>query len=88
MLQINIASDEHRETKRGRRYVAGGCSNTHLDGVSLHYFPFKKEPAMVSKWDPFVRLKRKCPEGTGPNSGRCVIKRSDGSISSFTCEIS
>jgi hypothetical protein len=72
-----MASDEHRETKRGRRCVEGGCSNTHLDGVSLHYFPFKKEPELVSKWTAFVRLKRKWPEGPTKHSSRCELHFDD-----------
>ncbi|XP_062593731.1 uncharacterized protein LOC134255235 [Saccostrea cucullata] len=72
-----MSSDTHSETKRGRRCVAGGCSSTHLDGVSLHYFPFKKEPHLVPKWTAFVRLKRKWPEGPTRYSSLCELHFDD-----------
>ena len=40
-----------------KRCVMGGCSNSHLDGVSIHQFP--KDPKLAAKWDRFVRLTRK-----------------------------
>ncbi|XP_062569765.1 uncharacterized protein LOC134231811 [Saccostrea cucullata] len=72
-----MSCDTHSETKRGRRCVAGGCSSTHLDGVSLHYFPFKKEPHLVPKWTAFVRLKRKWPEGPTKYSSLCELHFDD-----------
>lgn len=72
-----MSSDTNSETKRGKRCVAGGCSSTHLDGVSLHYFPFKKEPHLVPKWTAFVRLKRKWPEGPTRYSSLCELHFDD-----------
>ncbi|XP_021351593.1 THAP domain-containing protein 1-like [Mizuhopecten yessoensis] len=47
----------------GRRCVAGGCSNTAINGVSMHTFPAKR-PDIHRQWVAFVRRKRKDWEPT------------------------
>ncbi|XP_021341179.1 THAP domain-containing protein 3-like [Mizuhopecten yessoensis] len=50
-------------SRRGRRCVAGGCSNTTINGVSMHTFPAKR-PDIHRQWVAFVRRKRKDWEPT------------------------
>ncbi|XP_070545818.1 zinc finger protein 37-like isoform X2 [Ptychodera flava] len=40
-----------------KRCVLGGCSNSNLDGISIHMFP--RDNFYRKKWDDFVRLTRK-----------------------------
>ena len=45
-------------SRGGRRCVAGGCSNTTLNGVSMHSFS-EKRPDIYRQWVAFVKRKRK-----------------------------
>ena len=46
------------------RWVAGGCSRTSDDGVSMHKFP--TDASLVSKWSKAIRVHH--ADWTGPSS--------------------
>ncbi|XP_061182659.1 THAP domain-containing protein 1-like [Saccostrea echinata] len=61
-----------RVDSRGRRCVAGGCSNTKMEGISLHYFPFDR-PAILRRWMQFVEQYRKNWKGPSKTSTLCSV---------------
>ncbi|XP_062587386.1 THAP domain-containing protein 10-like isoform X3 [Saccostrea cucullata] len=61
-----------RADSRGRRCVAGGCSNTKIEGISLHYFPFDR-PAVLRRWIQFVQQYRRDWKGPSKTSTLCSV---------------
>ncbi|XP_062600016.1 uncharacterized protein LOC134261608 isoform X2 [Saccostrea cucullata] len=61
-----------RADSRGRRCVAGGCSNTKMEGISLHYFPFDR-PAVLRRWIQFVQQYRRDWKGPSKTSTLCSV---------------
>ena len=53
------------------RWVAGGCSRTSDDGVSMHKFP--TDASLVSKWSKAIRVHRADWTGPSPSSRLCSL---------------